>query len=75
MRSIDEALKLKEVLDKYYRKPSIEIDRILNAKINYVYIVYVDMVDVIVIDVNKYIANINQNFLGKIAGERRFPLS
>ena len=28
-----------------------------------------------VIDVNKYIANINQNFLGKIAGERRFPLS
>jgi len=75
MRSIDEALKLKEVLDKYYRKPSIEIDRILNAKINYVYIVYVDMVDVIVIDVNKYIANINQNFLEKIAGERRFPLS
>lgn len=64
-RDIDKVLKLKKVLDKYYRKPLIEIDEILNAKINYVYIVYVDMVDVVVIDVNKYIANISQNLLGK----------
>lgn len=41
-RSLDEAFKVKILCDQYYKNPPIEIEEIMKAKIDFIYIINVD---------------------------------
>ena len=56
-KSFGQALRLKEVLDKYYTNPPVSIDEILSSHIEYVYLVNVDIAWVKRIGVLEYYEN------------------
>jgi hypothetical protein len=55
---------IKDVLDKYYKAPPIALDELRNAKINYLYIVYVDKISVKKLEFKEYL-----NFIKKLKEE------
>jgi len=54
-KGLNEIYKIKELLDKYYKMPPIEVEEIKEAKINYVYIINVDKKRVTKLDIKEYL--------------------
>lgn len=53
-RNIEELKKIKALLDEYYKSPPISLEELIKAKIDYIYIVNVDELKVVEMDVVSY---------------------
>jgi hypothetical protein len=54
-RSEENLKDIKDILDKYYKAPPITLEELKNAKINYIYIIYVDKVSVKKLEFKEYL--------------------
>ncbi|RLE82594.1 MAG: hypothetical protein DRJ52_01905 [Thermoprotei archaeon] len=57
-RDLEKLLEMKQLLDQYYKSPPISVRDLLEAKVDYVYIVDVDHLKIIEIKAEDYVKNI-----------------
>lgn len=65
-RSAWDALRLKGLLDAYYKRPPVELDDILSARVNYVYLIMVEELRVIELAAEEYFKTFIEHPLARL---------